>query len=419
MTQRKDNAGTSNLGAGSNGPAQSCRYGVLVLRILSLFTLLIVLLLGRIDVATAKVSPEDVANALPREIAGFRLVGAVRQRIENDDTQGEPEVAGATSFASGSAEYVSSEGEKLSVSLIRFERDSDAYSYLTRIARRARNSNQATDIKLTRDIGTSSFTLPGRVIFFKGPSFVIVSSGGSDLSNASKLAKSLAVSLPKGEGDVPILVKHLPDWERAQENALYFAGFTSLKEIVPNQPVLEAVTSEGDADAVRTTYGNANFLLVEFNTPQLAGDNDRAITAKLQELKSQNQPVPSAYRKVGNYSVFVFGAPTEQAANELIDKVEYAQMVTWLGNNPYLLEKAQRDYYETTAGVLVSVVKASGLSLLACLTIGGLLGALLFGRRRAQQRAAEAYSDAGGMLRLNLDEITPQHDPAKLLGPGS
>ena len=64
-------------------------------------------------------------------------------------------------------------------------------------------------------------------------------------------------------------------------------------------------------------------------------------------------------------------------------------------------------------------MKASGLSLVACLAIGGLMGTLLFTRRRAQQRAAEAYSDAGGMLRLNLDEITPQHDPAKLLGPGT
>jgi uncharacterized protein DUF6599 len=389
------------------------------LRVLSLLSLLIVLLLGCIDVATAKVSPEEVAKALPREIAGFRLVGTVRQRIENDDREGEPEVAGAASFASGSAEYVSSEGEKLSVSLIRFERDSDAYSYLTRIAQRARNSNQATDIKLTRDIGTSSFTLPGRVIFFKGTSFVIISSAGSDSANASKLAKSLAISLPKGEDDVPILVKHLPQWEQAQATVLYRAGFDTLAGIVPDQRVLEAITSEGDADAVLASYGNAQFLLIEFNTPQLASDNDRAITAKLAELRQQGQPVPTSYKKVGNYSVFVFNAASEAEAKNLIDQVEYAQMVTWLGNNPYLLEKAQRDYYETTAGVLVSVVKASGLSLLACLTLGGLMGALLFGRRRAQQRAAEAYSDAGGMLRLNLDEITPQHDPAKLLGPGN
>jgi hypothetical protein len=216
---------------------------------------------------------------------------------------------------------------------------------------------------------------------------------------------------------VPILVKHLPQWEAAQTHAVYLAGFRSLKQLLANQPGLEAVTSEGDADAVRAVYGNAQFVLVEFNTPQLAGDNDRAITARIAELRSQGQRVPSAYRKVGNYSVFVFDASSEQAANELIDQVEYAQVVQWLGTNPYLLEKAQRDYYETTAGVLVSVVKASGLSLIGCLAVGGLMGALLFSKRRAQQRAADAYSDAGGMLRLNLDEITPQHDSAKLLGP--
>jgi hypothetical protein len=157
--------------------------------------------------------------------------------------------------------------------------------------------------------------------------------------------------------------------------------------------------------------------LVEFNTPQLAGDNDRAITAKLNELRQQGQPVPTSYRKVGNYSVFVFSAASEAEAQDLINQVEYAQMVTWLGHNPYLLEQAQKDYYETTAGVLVAVVKASGLSLLVCLGIGGLIGAVLFNRRRAQQRSAEAYSDAGGMLRLNLDDITPQGDSAKLLRP--
>ena len=79
----------------------------------------------------------------------------------------------------------------------------------------------------------------------------------------------------------------------AQANAAYLSGFTSLKEIAPNQPILEAITSEGDADAVLATYGAAQFLLVEFNTPQLAGDNDRAIKTKLDELKRQGQPVPS------------------------------------------------------------------------------------------------------------------------------
>jgi len=54
----------------------------------------------------------------------------------------------------------------------------------------------------------------------------------------------------------------------------------------------------------------------------------------------------------------------------------------------------------------VSVLKASGYALIGCLGIGGLIGALLFNYRRSHQKAVTAYSDAGGMMRLNLDELT-------------
>ena len=391
------------------------------LRVLVSILLLLVIVCGSTVEAPAKVTVAEAAKSLPREVSGFRLSGAIRTTATTPDSTGKI-VSVPTEhegFAKVGADYVSGNGEKFIVELFRAERDSDAYSWLTKFAQSARRMEPGANLRLTRDVGTTSLALPGRIAFFKGTNFVEVSTGGTG-TNSERLvafANAFAALLEKGEGDVPILVKHLPQWEQAQANALYLAGFKSLANIVPNQPVLEAVTSEGDADAVLTSYGNAQFLLVEFNTPQLAGDNDRAITAKLNELRQQGQPVPSSYRKVGNYSVFVFNAATEGEANSLIDQVEYAQIVQWLGDNPYLLEQAQKDYYETTAGVLVSVVQASGLSLLACLGVGGLLGAILFNRRRAQQRAAEAYSDAGGMLRLNLDDITPQSDPAKLLRP--
>jgi hypothetical protein len=121
---------------------------------------------------------------------------------------------------------------------------------------------------------------------------------------------------------------------------------------------------------------------------------------------------------VGNYAVFVFDAPSEPVGNELIDQVKYQQVVQWLGDNPYAYEEATREFTETTLGVFVSVVKASGLALVTCFAVGGFFGALLFSRRRARQRNVEAYTDAGGMLRLNLDEMTPEIDPARLIGPG-
>ena len=119
-----------------------------------------------------------------------------------------------------------------------------------------------------------------------------------------------------------------------------------------------------------------------------------------------------------NYAVFVFDAPTPEAANQLTDQVKYQQVVQWLGNDPYVYERATREFTETTLGVFVSVVKASGLALVTCLAVGGFFGALLFSRRRSRQRNVEAYTDAGGMLRLNLDEMTPEIDPARLIGPG-
>jgi len=53
------------------------------------------------------------------------------------------------------------------------------------------------------------------------------------------------------------------------------------------------------------------------------------------------------------------------------------------------------------------------LVLLACLAIGGVFGFLLFRQRRAQ--AAAVFSDAGGSVRLNLDELTKTNDPSRLL----
>ncbi len=129
--------------------------------------------------------------------------------------------------------------------------------------------------------------------------------------------------------------------------------------------------------------------------------------------------MPTAYRRVGNYSVFVFNAPDEQTAKQLIDQVKYQQVVQWLGNRPDNLAARQREFIETTLGVFVSVVKASGIAIVLCVAVGGFLGALLFSRRRARQAETQAYSDAGGMLRLNIDELSAPTDAGKLIGPGN
>ena len=216
--------------------------------------------------------------------------------------------------------------------------------------------------------------------------------------------------------DVPTLVQHLPNWESVASKATYVVTLDALKRVVPNQPILDSVSFEGGTEAVAANYSQGQLVIAEFSTPQFSVENDQRIAAKIQELKSQAQPAPTAYRRVGNYSVFVFNGADEAAANQLIDQVQYQKVVQWLGEDPHLYQKLQRYLTQTTTDVLIAVVESSGLSLVICLGVGGLLGFLLFRRRRAQ--AAAAYSDAGGSVRLNLDELTDTDDRPRLLTAG-
>lgn len=382
----------------------------------------LVLLISQITGRAAPPSAE-LQQLLPERIGGLH-----RQSIRPPDSLAKEGVLNPTmvsrgpddvqAFVGGEAEY-SNKGDKLLVEAVRFPRDEQAYSLFTIVAKSMRSQGPAKGVDLVGNVGTAEFSAAGRIAFFKGSTFVRISGKDDSADEYAKilsLARLFSQGLENGEGEIAVLVKHLPHWEEARKNAVYLDGFTSLAGLIPNQPVLDSVHSEGDADAVSAIYGPSQVIIVEFKTPQLATDNDHRITARLQELRSQGQPTPSAYRRVGNYAVFVFDAPSEEAANQLIDQVKYQQVVQWLGEDPFLYERATREFTETTLGVFVAVVKASGLALVGCLAVGGFFGALLFSLRRAQQRAKEAYSDSDAMLRLNLDELTPESDPARLLG---
>jgi hypothetical protein len=229
---------------------------------------------------------------------------------------------------------------------------------------------------------------------------------------AQSKATPAAVPSPSGE-DIPVLVKHLPNWESVASKATYVVTLEALKRVAPNQPILDSVSFEGGAEAVAANYGQAQLVIIEFATPQFSVDNDSNIWTKLAELKNQSQPLPTAYRRVGNYSVFVFNGADYASANELINQVQYQKTVQWLGGDPHLYRKLERYLTQTTTGVLIAVVESSGVSLVVCLALGASLGFLLFRRRRAQ--AAAVYSDAGGSVRLNLDELSDPNESTRLL----
>ena len=352
-------------------------------------------------IATA--TQESFSKYFPDRLGSFRRVGPFK-------FEGDPNIK----EFHAQTDYLAANGARLTVVIKRVLQDGHAYELFSLTAQGLREKES---VQINSNVGTAGFVSADEVGFVKGPNFARISAANSraNAKDSFALAQELAQALDRGEGEIPVLIKHLPSWEQAQQTAIYLNRFNSLDPIAKD-PVLSVISSERDADAVLGKYDQMRLLIIEFNTPQRSVENDQRIVGRIRELWKLGEPAPSAYRRIGNYSVFVFDAPNEQAAKQLIDQVHYEQVVSWLGENPNILKEAEKHYVRTTLGVLVAVIKASGLALVGCLASGALIGTFLFTRRRAQQRSSEAFSDAGGMMRLNLDDMTPETNPARLIG---
>jgi hypothetical protein len=360
-------------------------------------TLILGLLLTTAVCAAPDNPPE--AKILPDRIGDFRAFPGIR----GDLIPGEAK------------SYRSANGDELLIELKNESSDAAAYASLTGF----RSGERKTPTVFERcDASVACYASDGEILFVKGKVFVAIL-GTAKHSDRVALARLIADPIDAGEKDIPALVRHLPEWQTAQDSAIYAVDAAGLQAAAGHEPLLADINFEGGTEAVTAPYGQSRLAIVEFDTPQIAAAADARMKTRIEELRASGQTVPTGYRRVGNYSVFVFGGD-EGTATQLINQVHYEKSVQWLGQNPRLFELAQKRYTETTANVIVSVLEASGLSLIICLGVGGAFGAVIFRRRRAQQARATAYSDAGGMVRLNLDKMSASDTAMspRLLGPG-
>lgn len=361
-------------------------------------------------------SADKPASLLPVAFGDFRAGGPVipLPAITEDFNRDGYEVLETVTRV-----YRTSAGNKLHVLIYRARSDSASYSLFTQAEASARALPDP--VARTSEVGTAAYTSGAKVAFFKGSGFVVVRNldeRNNDLTDAMALAKLIADTLDRGENDIPALVRHLPDWEQAQTRAMFLTSRDLLKYVVGPNEVLDAIDFSGGTEAITATYDGSRLLIVEYSTPQLATVADGQIIESIKALSQSGKAVPSLYRRVGNYAVFVFEAPDQATAERLIEQVSYEKVVQWLGANPRLYERAEREYRQLTAGVILAVIESTGISLLICLGVGALFGGFIFRRRRAQQAEAKAYSDAGGMLRLNVDDLSTQINSERLLGDG-
>jgi hypothetical protein len=365
-------------------------------------------------VAAAQSPPREAAKMLPDQFGGLRAQFAPARPQKGFFESINREDYGVTSDARRA--YSSPDGKTFDVYLVQTSSDAAAYSLFTRVIK----SFDTPAVK-RGDVGTVSVSGQGEIFFVKGRTFFAISDTGkqpADPQSLEEFARLFAGTIEGGENGLPTLVSHLPDWERTYEWAGYAVSLPALQQAAGSRPVLDAVSFEGGTEAVTSNYGEARLVIVEFTTPQYAADNDARINERIAQLRAAGQPLPSAYKRVGNYSVFVFDAPAAAAAEQLASSVKYEKDVRWLGRNPHAEEIATRRYTSTMGGVILTSLVITGLSILLCLGVGGIVGGAVFLRRRAKSATREAYSDAGGMLRLNIEDLNAPRPASKLIGQG-
>jgi hypothetical protein len=212
-------------------------------------------------------------------------------------------------------------------------------------------------------------------------------------------AKSQEISEADGQ---PVLLKHLPDAGAVGSSVVFGTDKTGLQSAIANQPVLGRLEFPFGTEYVTAVYPQGRLLIIEYTNPQASAQAD----GKIQEFVGSGSDPGFIYRRIGNYNTFVFDVPDPAAANGLLDQVKYEKTVQWLGEDPYILKKLERYMVTTSRDIMISTVLAIVFGLLASI-LAGIVAGFVFFRIRDQKRASRAaFSDAGGLTRLNLDGLS-------------
>ena len=283
------------------------------------------------------------------------------------------------------------------------------------------------------DVGAGGLRLDGEFVFFKGRFFVRISDATHNTARGSQPSYE-AVARALADGMMPAntavtraaLLDSLPTTSMVARSQRYFLGPESLNTYVEHGR--EMFDFAGDTEAAAAEYAQAvqpqpsdqsngkagttgsgaassgvlKLAIVEYHTPQFAADAMTRATGYLSSLP-ENEQQQIIVRRIGNYVVEAVHVRDREFAESLVNSVQYPYTVKWLRNplwptnDPFQAQKA--------AEMLVSTFGLLGLIIMTVVIVGTVFGTTIFLKRRKRQQ--EVFSDAGGMLRLDIDQLEP------------
>ena len=200
---------------------------------------------------------------------------------------------------------------------------------------------------------------------------------------------------------LPVLIKHLPEWANLRESIVFATEPAELTAGLGERPLFEQIDWAGGTEAAAAPYPAGTLLIIEYTTPPAATDAN----FRFSEFLNANPESGIAHRRIGNYMAFVLDVRDPAGAEALLDQVKYEKTVQWLGEDPFLLQKIERYFAMTGRDVALATVTwiASGATI--AVVIGIFAGIIFFRVREKGRMTRTAYSDAGGLTRLNLDGL--------------
>ena len=325
---------------------------------------------------------------LPQEFSGWTKDAS--PRTGTDSAAADPANAKVLSeygFTDFEIATYSRPDRKVTVKAARFQDASGAYGAFT---------FYRSPAMLVEKIGTMGASANERILFFRDNVVVQAQFDRLTAMSAGEL-RELAANLPEAKGNaanLPSLPGYFPRDQVEQNSAKYVMGPAALTAI--GSPINSDLVGFGlNAEVMsgkRTTGGaNADVMLIEYPTPQIAGERLKAIEA----AAPPNADTTFLAKRTGPILVLVTGRIPQSDAKAILSRVSYEADVTWNENTGL----AKRD---NIGSIVVAACLLAGIIFLASVGTGAIFG---FGRVLLERAFPSRYKprgEDGDFIRLDL-----------------
>jgi hypothetical protein len=327
---------------------------------------------------------------LPTSFAGWTLTGTPQITHDAAKVDGAyPAVLQEYGFTQAeTATYTRPDGRKLTIKAAEFKDATGAYGAYTFYRQPTMRSEQ---------IGTKAASANERTLFFRSNVLVDASFDRVTGMSAAEL-RELAASLPTAGGSsdkLPNLPQYLPKQNAVENSTRYIIGSQAIA--AAGTPLTaEQVDFQYDPEILEQQYslpdGPVTLMLVQYPTPQIAGDRLRAL-----EGVAKANPGALALRRTGPILVVASGTVDNSDARSLLGSVNYDAEVTWN-------EATSTPKRDNIGNLIVGVFSLIGILLLIMLIFGVFFGGFRILASRLFPNRVFNRSESMEIIQLHLRE---------------